>query len=58
MAFNYFNNQSYVGIIKDNRINGISSLDSSRLNTAVITRSLFRNKVSQTILILGQFQKE
>ena len=43
MAFNYFNNQSYVGIIKDNRINGISSLDSSRLNTAVIGGALFRN---------------
>lgn len=43
MAFNYFNNQSYVGIIKDNRMDGISSLDSSRLNTAVIGGALFRN---------------
>ena len=43
MAFNYFNNQSYVGISESLNTKGISSLDSSRLNTSVIGGALFRN---------------
>ena len=43
LAFNYFNNQSYVGISESLNTEGISSLDSSRLNNALIGGALFRN---------------
>jgi len=41
MAFNYFNNQSYIGVANSNNTSGVSSLDSTRLNEVVVGGALF-----------------
>ena len=43
MAFNYFNNQSYIGSSQDVNTRGISSLDSNRQNIVAIGGALFKN---------------
>ena len=43
MAFNYFNNQSYIGVSESTNLKGVSSLDSTRLNVPIIGGALFRN---------------
>ncbi len=44
MAFNYFNNQSYIGVANDtNNTSGISSLDSTRLNELPVGGAQFLN---------------